>query len=240
MNYNYDRFSADDYDLDEFDGPAVGKKAPDFACTTVDNQSKQLLDFDGDFLVLELGSITCPLFQQRRSGMSRLHTQFSNVSHAVLYVREAHPGSKIPPHQTLEEKQKCAQILRDGDGEKRLILIDGLEGDAHQAYGGLPNSIYIINANGCVVYRAKWNNAPVTQRAIAALVEGKAPNPETYFTPATPVMLLRTLMRGGNEAVTDFLSGLPQLVWGHLIKKNLEILFNKPSKVERNFADLEC
>ncbi len=56
--YNYERFSADDYDLDKFDGPTVGEKAPDFTCTTIDNQSKQLLEFEGDFLVLELGSIT--------------------------------------------------------------------------------------------------------------------------------------------------------------------------------------
>ena len=239
-DYNYERFSADDYDLDQFDGPTVGEKAPDFTCTTIDNQSKQLLEFEGDFLVLELGSITCPLFQQRRNGMSQLHKQFPNVSHTILYVREAHPGSKIPPHQTVAEKQKCAQLLQEEDGEDRLILVDGLDGAAHQAYGSLPNSIYIINASGCVVYRAKWNNASATQKAVSRLVAGKTPNPESYFTPAAPPVLMKTLMRGGNEAVTDFMRGLPQLVWGHLIKKNLQVLFNRSSRSDTTFAELGC
>ncbi|MEM7539040.1 MAG: deiodinase-like protein, partial [Chloroflexota bacterium] len=234
------RFSADDYALDKFDGPTVGEKAPDFTCTTIDNQSKRILDFDGDFLVLELGSITCPLFQQRRSRMSQLYTQLPNVSHAILYVREAHPGSKIPPHQSVEERRKCAQLLQKDDGEERLILIDGLDGAAHQAYGSLPNSVYIINANGCIVYRALWNNASATRQAITTLVAGKTPNPESFFTPATPAVLMRTLRRGGNEAVTDFLWGLPQLVWRHAIKKNVQILFNPPSKSDTSVADLDC
>ena len=229
-NYNYQHFSAGDYDLDQFDGPAVGEKAPDFECTTVDNQPKRILDFEGDFLVLELGSITCPLFQQRRSGMTQLHTQLPNVSHAVLYVREAHPGSLIPGHQSFEEKRKQAQALKEDDGEERLILIDGLDGVAHKAYGSLPNSVYIINKNGLVVYRAEWNNARATQQALKALLEGKAPNPESYFTPATPPVLMKTLKRAGKEAVAEFLIALPKLLWDHLIKKNLELLFNKRSK----------
>ena len=162
--------------------------------------------------------------------MTQLHTQLPNVSHAVLYVREAHPGSLIPPHQSFEEKRKQAQALKEDDGEERLILIDGLDGVAHKAYGSLPNSVYIINKNGLVVYRAEWNNARATQQALKALLEGKAPNPESYFTPATPPVLMKTLKRAGKEAVAEFLIALPKLLWDHLIKKNLELLFNKRSK----------
>ena len=224
-DYNYDRFSADDYDLNQFDGPTTGEKAPDFTCTTIDNQSKRILDFDGDFLVLEFGSITCPLFQQRRGVMSPLRTQFPNVSHTILYVREAHPGRNIPSHQSLEEKQNCAQMLKEKDGEDRLILIDQVDGAAHQAYGSLPNSVFIIDVNGRVVYHAEWNNASATQQALSALVEGKDPKPESYFTPANLAVFTRTLVRGGRESVIDFLIGIPQLVWRHLIKKNIQMMF---------------
>ena len=51
---------------------------------------------------------------------------------------------------------------------------------------------------------------------------------------------MRTLLKGGHEAVTDFMWGLPQLVWGHLLKKNLQVLFNKPSKAETGVAELGC
>ena len=146
-DYNYDEFSTGDYNLNQFHGPDVGTKAPDFALKTPLGDEASLLDFDGDFLVLELGSITCPLFQGRREPMSDLVKKYSNVSFAVLYVREAHPGSKIPQHQSFEDKQLQAKALQEQDGEERLILIDGLDGIAHKAYGSFPNSVYIINGD---------------------------------------------------------------------------------------------
>ena len=239
-DYNYQTFSANDYDLDDFDGPAVGEKAPDFVCTTIDQQPKRILDFDGELLILELGSITCPLFQHRRAGMSQLRTQYPHVSHAVLYVREAHPGSNIPQHQSFEAKRLQAKALQEVDGEDRLILIDNLNGAAHRAYGRFPNSVYIINSNGCVVYRAKWNNASATQEAVHALLAGQAPKPESVFIPAPPAIMLKILARAGNNAVTDFLRGLPQLIWTHIIRKNLQLFFSNSANVEANFADLEC
>lgn len=65
-SYNYDNFSTDDYEFDTVVGPTVGDKALDFELTTSTGEPKRLLDFDADFLVLEMGSITCPLFQSRR------------------------------------------------------------------------------------------------------------------------------------------------------------------------------
>ena len=239
-SYNYQHFTTDDYDFDQFDGPAVGTKAPDFECTTIDNQTKRILDFEGDFLVLELGSITCPLFQGRRSGMSDLHKQFPNVSSVILYVREAHPGTNIPSHQSFEEKQKRAQTLKEDDGEERLILIDGLDGIAHQAYGSLPNAVFIINSNGCVVYRSKWNNANATKQALNALIGGEVPSSKSYFFPASPAVVVKTLKRSGKGSLADFLSGLPKLIWVNLIKRNMSLLFNRQPDTAVNFADLTC
>ena len=239
-SYNYEQFTTNDYDFDRFGGPKVGEKAPDFECTTTENRSKRILDFDGDFLVLELGSITCPLFQGRRAGMSSLHQLFPNVSSAILYVREAHPGIDIPSHRSFEEKQQRAQMLKNDDGEERLILVDGLDGAAHKAYGGLPNAVYIINANGCVVYRSKWNNANATKQALAALTKGKAPDAKGYFLPASPAVVVKTLKRSGDGSLTDFLVGLPKLIWVNLIKRNLSLFLNRKPDTAANFADLTC
>ena len=156
--------------------------------------------------------------------------ELPNVNHAILYVREAHPGSHIPPHQSVDDKRAWAQLLRDDDGESRLILIDRLDGAAHKAYGSLPNSLYIINSEGVVVYRSKWNNARATWRAVGALLEGKTADPEGYFTPAYPPVLLKTLKRSGTRAITEFVVALPKLIWGHLIKKNVQLFFSKRSK----------
>ncbi|MBO6675485.1 MAG: hypothetical protein JJ908_10470 [Rhizobiales bacterium] len=68
-DYNYDSFSPDNYNLQSADGPEVGEKAPNFSLETYEGKRRNLLDFEGECLVLELGSITCPLFLTRHESM---------------------------------------------------------------------------------------------------------------------------------------------------------------------------
>lgn len=225
-NYNYDEFSSRGYDLDNFNGPKVGEKAHDFSLLSIDRKKVNLLDFTGEFLVLELGSITCPLFQGRREGMRDLVEQFPDVSFSVLYVREAHPGSNIPSHQSLNDKILCAKQLKSDD-EKRHIIIDDLKGTAHNAYGGYPNSIFIINKNGCVVFRSDWNNVSATKVALSRLLSGRPANIKSYFFPAKLSTSIKTLRRNGKGAIRDFLVGLPTLIWKNLIKRNILLLFKR-------------
>jgi len=120
--YNYDSFSAGHYELDNFQGPAAGRKAQDFAMQTTDGGQRQLLDFNGDFLVLELGSITCPLYQSRRGKMKTLTEKHPETSFTIMYVREAHPGKIRPKHHDAEGKLSNARALQFEDGEGRTIL----------------------------------------------------------------------------------------------------------------------
>lgn len=226
-DYNYAGFSTNDYDFEAVTGPDVGDKAPDFRLTTVDGREQNLLDFDGDFLVLETGSITCPLFQSRRNVMETLD-QSDRVSTAVLYVREAHPGAEIPNHKDAEDKQSCARRLKTEDGETRTILVDDLAGTAHSAFGGMPNAVFIINRHGCIVYRAEWNNPTATKKALHALLEGREVTAKSYFRPATPKTLIRTLGKAGKGSAADFFKGLPILIWKNIIKRNLRLLMNRP------------
>lgn len=225
--YNYDEFSTEGYDFDSVIGPDVGNKAPDFPLTTTDGETKRLLDFSSDFLVLEMGSITCPLFQSRRGIMEPLSRQ-SGISSAVLYVREAHPGADIQSHKSFDEKKACASRLKIEDGETRTVFIDGLEGLAHSAYGSMPNAVFIINKNGCVVYRSDWNNPSATRKAVQELVAGRTVNARAYFRPATPTTVFKTLDKAGKGSAADFFKGLPFLIWTNVIKRNLRLLFNRP------------
>lgn len=222
--YNYPGFSAEHYDLDNFDGPKPGQKAIDFQVTDLSGHSRKLLEFDGQFLVLELGSITCPLFQSRRGGMDKVAKKFPGIDFAVLYVREAHPGASIPSHDTMQQKTARARQLRETDGEGRQILIDGIDGAAHQAFGGYPNAVYIINHNGCVVYRSAWNNPAATGRALSKLVQNKPVAAEALFRPPLPPVAIRTLKHAGKGAVGDFLRSLPRLIWKNLIRRNLRLV----------------
>ena len=226
-DYNYGEFSTENYDFGSNEGPDVGELAPDFALTTVDGEARQLLDFDGDLLVLELGSITCPLFQSRRSGMEALAREFDDVDSAVLYVREAHPGAAVPSHQTVADKQACAARLVQEDGETRTVLVDDLEGTAHSAYGGMPNAVYVIDRDRRVRFRSPWNNAAATRKALLSLQAGDEPSVRSFFRPALPTVAHRTLANGGDGSGADFYRGLLTLIWNNVIKYNLRLLFDR-------------
>lgn len=226
-SYNYDGFSPHDYDLESVVGPDVGEKAPDFTLATVGGETQNLLDFSGDFLVLEMGSITCPLFQSRRPLMETL-ARFEQASLAVLYVREAHPGAEIQSHSSKADKKSYAARLKAEDGVTRTIFVDDLEGSAHAAYGSMPNAVFIINKHGCVVYRSDWNNPSATQKALSALIDGKSVTPKSYFKPASPKAVIRTFKKAGKGSAADFFRGLPVLIWKNMIKRNLRLFFNRP------------
>lgn len=228
--YNYSSFSAGAYDLDQFRGPRPGSKAPDFTLHTADWIDQRLLDFEGDFLVLEMGSLTCPLFQGRRPGMARLVAQFPQACFRVLYVREAHPGAKIPAHQSQEDKVSCALALKE-DAEGRQILIDDAEGTAHRAYGGYPNSVFILNRQGCVLWFTDWNNPNATEKALRQLFAGHPATSKSLFKPVPPWVALRTLLQGGKGSARDFFEGLPVLIWKNLIKRNWRVLRGDPGAI---------
>jgi len=233
-DYNYDNFSSKDYDFNNMKGPSVGGKAPNCLVFDCNGKPLKLLDFDGQFLVLEMGSLTCPLFQTRRHTMASFND--SRISSAVLYVREAHPGMDIPQHKNFEDKRACAERLRLEDGETRQILVDDFEGGAHRAYGGMPNTVFIINRQGCVVFRSEWNNPKATINALKSLMNGVPYHSKSYFKPGQPSISIWTLRRAGKGAVLDFLRSFPSLIWHNLIKRNLRLLFNRPKALSDNVA----
>ncbi len=219
MNYNYGKFSSDKYNLDGFDGPDVGEQAPDFPLNSSTGDNVNLLDFSGDYLVLELGSISCPLFQGRRDGMESLISAFPNVSFSILYVREAHPGSKIPAHLSEDDKRSCALKL-SVDGEKRNILVDDLEGTAHSAYGGYPNALFIIDREHNIVFRSDWNNVSATRKALEKLTSGQPAIVKSYFLPVKISVAIKTLRDSGEGALPDFFKSLPKLIWKNVFRRN--------------------
>ena len=226
-SYNYDSFSPDNYDLASADGPDIGQKAPDFRLETHDGEARNLLDFKGDCIVLELGSITCPLFLTRHDSMQKIARDYPNVAHVVLYVREAHPGKTIPAHKTIEDKKAVATLLKTEFSDPRTILVDGIGGEAHMAYGSMPNAIYIIDREGIVRFKAPWNNSMTTRRALDAVLHNKPADFKSYFKPAKPWIVLSTAKRAGKGSAKDFFHGLPRLIWNVLIKNNIRTLLGR-------------
>mgnify|MGYP005844806657 CR=1 FL=1 len=215
--YNYTRFSPDRYDFAEFNAPVIGEQAPDFSAVTSVGKVVKLSDFLGQPIVLELGSITCPVYAGLTNKMNQLADVFPDVQFLLLYVREAHPGERCGAHQSLDEKQERARETQNRYGENRTILMDDLEGTAHQLYGMFPNSVFLINKHGKIAWRAKWNRPEVLKEALEKLKSGEQMPPE--LTSEIPGgSRFSALLKGGWLAVWDFVKAFPVLVWQKFFK----------------------
>lgn len=171
-------------------------------------------------LVLEFGSNSCPIFHGNDPSMEDLYNKYDKGSAdkariGLLYVREAHPGWFQKPHSSLSDKLANAEKLK-GKGLTRTIWIDSLNGKLHQVLDPQPNSVYIINTDGTVIYKSAWNaplevdrvlNNLVNQQIIPAASESNfCKNPAEYY-PASDMLayMSRILAVGGPDALSDFI-----------------------------------
>jgi peroxiredoxin len=227
-NYNYDAFDANHYALLDFKGPEIGEPAPDFSAQLLDGQPVKLSDYLESLTVLEMGSITCPIYQSRLKGMNNLATQYPEIPFLVLYVREAHPGERICQHRSEADKQSRATELEQEFGETRTILIDDLNGSAHTLFGSMPNSVFIIDGSGIVVYRSDWNDVAATEVALQRLLLGKsADKVRSYFKPATPWIAKEVFRHAGKGSARDFFRSFPTLIRQNIIIRNIRQLLRR-------------
>ena len=88
------------------------------------------------------------------------------VGSFFLYTNEAHPGEFYPHHTSMEQKFRQAAALRDVLGVTRSIVVDGLDGACHRAYGSMPNMTWIFNKAGVPIYKSDWTDADSVESAI--------------------------------------------------------------------------
>lgn len=216
-DYNYENFAASQYPFGRFDGPTVGQRATNFSVMGLDGEEVTLASFKGEYLVLETGSLTCPQYVSRIEAMKHIVADHPDIEFATLYVREAHPGSKIPPHRSFTDKLALAKRLQTEEGETRTLLIDDLSGTAHNSYGAWPNMVYIIDPDGVVAFRGLWNNPGVVSEALTRLRAGESvADLDTGVAPNEMAVTRRVLGRAGGHAITDFVAGVPVAAVGHV------------------------
>jgi hypothetical protein len=64
--------------------------------------------------------------------------------------------SEIEQPQTYEERHRLARMTCDELNPTTTIVIDDMENTVREAYGGLPNSAFIIDRGGEVVHKENW------------------------------------------------------------------------------------
>ncbi|MEH6452182.1 MAG: deiodinase-like protein, partial [Psychromonas sp.] len=110
--------------------PRVGECAKDFTALGLDGKPIKLSDFKGKRIILETGSVTCPMFGDNIEGMNRVVKKFTddNTVFLMLYVREAHPGGKLPAHQSQVDKISAAKSTAELSHPNRIFLVDDIAG----------------------------------------------------------------------------------------------------------------
>jgi peroxiredoxin len=204
-------------------GPKPGSKAPDFELRSVEGKKVRLRDFAGEKnVVLTFGSATCPFTAASIRGLNELYEDYAgtdDVAFLFVYVREAHPGERIPAHQSDEDKRRAAKMFQDEEEIEMPVLVDHVEGDVHRKYGKMPNSTYLIDKAGRVAFRSLWTKASAIEEALEELLEAQASRGDEHVIvhggesramPMTYAILNshRALERGGHRAIREFREGL--------------------------------
>jgi len=214
-NYNYEHFTREhleESDRAAFSGPEPGERAPDFKAHTLDGKTIRLSDYEGKkHVLLIFGSATCPMTASSIAGINQLYDQFSgnDLEFLFVYVREAHPGERMPAHTSMKDKARAAQLLRDNEDIEMPMLVDDLHGGLHRKYSRLPNAAYLIDKSGRVAFRSLWAQPGPLAAAIQELRDSGAGivlGGDDLSTPFSYSALYsyRALQRGGRQALHDF------------------------------------
>jgi glutathione peroxidase-family protein len=213
--YNYKRYKMSEYELGVFPGAKAGEIADNFTLRDQDGSEVSLEQYRGKWVVLETGSITCSMYVKNISGIKKLEAKYPDVEFLLIYVREAHPGARLGPHETDQQKLEMAEKLREFYGEHRKILVDNVDGDMHKAYGELPNMVYVINPDGKVIYRCNWAFPKYIDKVLANRDQLHTKEYMAIIT-AAPWVMIPVVLRGGWDALWDLLIALPMITIAHL------------------------
>ncbi|MBA3248303.1 MAG: hypothetical protein H0T63_09495 [Pyrinomonadaceae bacterium] len=103
--------------------------------------------------------------------MRKLHERWGEeVSFVDVLIRQAHPGPRVPPYRSFDQKLRDAMIWQAED-VPYPVAVDDLEGTVHQVYGGLADPSYMIDADGRVAFYNMWTHAPTLHEAIKSLTQ---------------------------------------------------------------------
>src|SRR5207237_5308585 len=133
-----------------------------------------LSDYQGKKnVLLVFGSATCPMTAGSIHGINKLYDELrgGDIDFLFIYVREAHPGERIPPHGSMNEKIQAARLLRDQEDIEMPVVVDDLRGSIHRKYSKLPNPAFLIDKSGRVAFLSLWSRPTGLGHAIQELLD---------------------------------------------------------------------
>lgn len=190
------------------EAPEPGEPLPDFDLMTTDGRRVHKADFAGRRpLLISFASLSCPMTAASSPVLTRLFEKYGRyVAFMSVYVREAHPGDEIPQAADRDEKLNHAVAYQRRDSIPWTVAVDELDGDFHLKMGAHPNTAFIVDDGGNIVYRSLWStHERGLERALEALVSGRAPRPSESKPLVAPMLsaigcMSETIDEAGPEA----------------------------------------
>jgi hypothetical protein len=173
MAYRFDRFRREHLRgaLALPPGPGAGRPLPPFDLPSVDGDRLRSAELAGGrAMLVAFASLTDPIAASAAPVLRQLHAAHgTTVAFLTVYVREAHPGDRIPQPRTAEWKARHAKLLRDRDAIPWPVLVDDLDGGFHRAVGGTGASAHLVDGGGAIAFETPLSN---DRRALAAALRG--------------------------------------------------------------------
>jgi thiol-disulfide isomerase/thioredoxin len=219
---------------------APGDAFPEFELITTDGDHLVNSDVFGDKPVLFIfGSMTCPMTASAAPSVEELYGEFGDrVDFIMLYVREAHPGEKISQAESMEEKLAHAQALKNLYRVQWTVAADGINGGLHRALDPKPNSAFLADSHGTILFRSLWaSDRDALHLALQSAAAGANLAKAQSVAMVGPVIramgkVQEVMERGGPQAKSDlWRAGFPMALAGRIAT-----LFSPLSPDQRGIA----
>ena len=204
---------------------APGDAFPDFELITTEGARLTNSDIFGDRPVIFIfGSMTCPMTASAAPSVQGLYDEFGDrVRFIMLYVREAHPGEHFAQIATIEEKLDHARALKEFYDIQWTVVADNIDGNLHRALDPKPNSAFLMDRGGTIVFRSLWaSDYDALRQALHAVAGGQVPPAKQSTKMIGPVSramghVQDVMQRGGPQAARDlWLAGFPMALAGRI------------------------
>ena len=207
------------------DAAAPGDAFPEFELVTTDGSNLFNENVFGKKPVIFIfGSMTCPMTASAAPSVQELYDEFGDrVEFIMLYVREAHPGEYFAQSETIEEKLEYARALKEFYDIQWTVAADNIDGDLHRRLDPKPNSAFLADKDGSILFRSLWaSDYCALRNALDAAANGRTPTMRQSVRMMGPVIramghVQEVMTRGGPQAVRDlWLAGFPMALAGRI------------------------
>lgn len=162
------------------EGRTNANETQHFSLKTTEGKRINTNDGSGKIRAFMFGSITNPPALAQLPLWSELQNKYDpeKVELFMIYARELHPGDrgfrgyKWPKSET--EKMAYAQEM--AAKSELQIAVDGLDNRVLDQYGRVPNSAFVIDQNGVLVFRSTWADSRKIETVVDKLLEWEDPS----------------------------------------------------------------